>query len=83
MDDTILIENKWYVLATSSRADDRTLGLKQGETFGLFDRHGDIQHIGGGIQGRLLVTMSSFGGKYGFISTHTMLSFSLVVAQPG
>lgn len=51
MDDTILIENKWYVLATSSRADDRTLGLKQGETFGLFDRHGDIQHIGIGDQG--------------------------------
>jgi hypothetical protein len=51
MDDAILIEDKWYVLATSSRADDRTLVLKQGETFGLFDRHGDIQHIGIGDQG--------------------------------
>jgi len=51
MDDAILIEEKWYVLATSSRADDRTRVLKQGETFGLFDRHGDIQHIGIGDQG--------------------------------
>lgn len=51
MDDAILIDEKWYVLATSSRADDRTRVLKQGETFGLFDRHGDIQHIGIGDQG--------------------------------
>ncbi len=51
MDDAILIEEKWYVLATSSRADDRTRVLKQGDTFGLFDRHGDIQHIGIGDQG--------------------------------
>lgn len=51
MDDAIQIENKWYVLATSSRADDRTRVLKHGDTFALFDRHGDIQHIGIGDQG--------------------------------
>ncbi|MDH5392482.1 MAG: amylo-alpha-1,6-glucosidase [Gammaproteobacteria bacterium] len=51
MDDAILIKKKWYVLATSSRADDRTRVLKQGDTFGLFDRHGDVQHIGIGDQG--------------------------------
>lgn len=51
MDDVIRIDDKWYVLATSSRADDRTRVLKHGETFGLFDRHGDIQHIGIGEQG--------------------------------
>lgn len=51
MDDVILIDDKWYVLASSSRADDRTRVLKHGETFGLFDRYGDIQHIGIGDQG--------------------------------
>ncbi len=51
MQEIIRIEDKWYVLATSSRADDRTRVLKQGDTFGLFDRHGDIQPIGFGEQG--------------------------------
>ena len=39
------------MLATSSQADDRTRVLKQGETFCLFDCHGDIQYIGNGEQG--------------------------------
>jgi len=51
MKDVIQINDQWYVLATSSRTDDRTLVLKQGESFGLFDRYGDIQHIGLGEQG--------------------------------
>ena len=51
MEDVIRIDDQWYVLATSSRADDRTRVLKHGETFGLYDRHGDIQHIGIGEQG--------------------------------
>src|ERR671918_722842 len=51
MQELIQVEDKWYVLATSSRADDRTRVLKHGETFGLFDRHGDIQVLGAGEQG--------------------------------
>jgi glycogen debranching enzyme len=51
MDDIVQIDNRWYVLATSSRADDRTRVLKHGETFGLFDRYGDIQNLGIGEQG--------------------------------
>lgn len=51
MKDVIQIDDQWYVLATSSRADDRTRVLKEGESFGLFDRYGDIQHIGLGEQG--------------------------------
>jgi glycogen debranching enzyme len=51
MDDVVQIEDRWYVLATSSRADDRTRVLKHGDTFGLFDRYGDIQHVGSGEQG--------------------------------
>lgn len=51
MDDVILIDDQWYVLATSSRTDDSKRVLKQGETFALFDRYGDIQHIGIGDHG--------------------------------
>ncbi len=51
MDDVIRIDDQWYVLAASSRADDQKRVLKQGETFALFDRFGDIQHIGMGEQG--------------------------------
>ncbi len=51
MKDVIQVEDQWYVLATSSRTDDRTQVLRHGETFALFDRYGDIQHIGIGEQG--------------------------------
>ncbi|KAI3597208.1 hypothetical protein D8I24_6874 (plasmid) [Cupriavidus necator H850] len=51
MHETIRIENRWYVLATSSHADDRTRVLKHGDTFGVFDRFGDIHSIGTGDQG--------------------------------
>jgi glycogen debranching enzyme len=51
MEDVIRHDNQWYVLARSSRADDRTRTLKHGETFGVFDRFGDIQHLGLGDQG--------------------------------
>lgn len=51
MKDVIQVDNQWYVLATSSRADDRTRVLKEGESFALFDRHGDIHSIAGGEQG--------------------------------
>lgn len=51
MEDVIQIDDEWYVLATSSRTDDRTRVLKHGETFGMFDRYGDIEHIGIGEQG--------------------------------
>ncbi|MFY9842426.1 MAG: amylo-alpha-1,6-glucosidase [Terriglobales bacterium] len=51
MEDVIQIENQFYVLATSSLADDRTRVLKWGETFGVFNRLGDIESIGLGEQG--------------------------------
>ena len=52
--DVIQIDDHWYVLATSSRADDRTWVLKQDDIFGVFDRYGDIQHLGIGEQGLYL-----------------------------
>ncbi len=44
-------ENKHYVLATSSFADQRTMILKEGESFAIFDWHGDIHQLGAGKQG--------------------------------
>ncbi len=50
-DDIIEIAEQHYILATSSRADDRNCVLKQGDTFGVFDRFGDVRAIGLGEQG--------------------------------
>ena len=47
----IEVENKYYILATSSLADQRTMVLKQGESFGIFDSLGDIHQVGSGTQG--------------------------------
>ncbi len=43
--------DEWQIVAPSSRADERTLVLKHGHTFALFDRHGDVTHAGLGEQG--------------------------------
>lgn len=51
MDDVIRVEDQYYILATSSLADDRTRVLKYGETFAIFDRHGDMQPLEIGEQG--------------------------------
>ena len=40
-----------YLLVSSTRVDDRTRVLKYGDTFGVYDRHGDVQQIGNGEQG--------------------------------
>lgn len=47
----IEVENKYYILATSSLADQRTLVLKEGDSFGIFDWLGDIHQVGTGTQG--------------------------------
>lgn len=49
--DIIRAEDEFYILATSALADDRTRVLKHGDTFAVFDRHGDIQPVGLGEQG--------------------------------
>jgi len=49
--DVIEIDNQYYVLATSSLADDRSRVLKYGKTFGVFNRFGDIESLGLGEQG--------------------------------
>jgi glycogen debranching enzyme len=51
LEDVIQIKDQFYVLATSSLADDRTRVLKWGETFAVFNRLGDVESIGLGEQG--------------------------------
>lgn len=51
MNDVITVHDKFYLLATSYLADDRTQVLKHGDTFAVFDRYGDVQTIGLGEQG--------------------------------
>jgi glycogen debranching enzyme len=51
VDSIIHVNDQYYILATSSLIDDRTRVLKQGDTFGVFDRYGDIQNVGLGEQG--------------------------------
>jgi len=49
--DIIRIKEKYYVLASSALADDRTRVLKYGDTFGVFNRYGDIEAVGHGQLG--------------------------------
>ncbi|MGH7726447.1 MAG: amylo-alpha-1,6-glucosidase [Candidatus Eiseniibacteriota bacterium] len=51
MGEIIHVNDRFYILATSARVDERTRVLKQGETFGVFDRNGDVQPVGLGEQG--------------------------------
>jgi glycogen debranching enzyme len=50
-EDVIQIAEHFYIRATSSRADERTRVLKDADTFGVFDRYGDVHTIGLGEQG--------------------------------
>jgi glycogen debranching enzyme len=49
--DIIRFQDKFYVLASSSLADNRTRVLKYGETFGVFNCYGDIETVGQGQLG--------------------------------
>ena len=51
MSEVIQVGSQYYILATSSRADDRTWVLKSGDSFAVLDRYGDIQPLGLGEQG--------------------------------
>jgi glycogen debranching enzyme len=44
--DILEIEDRYYILATSSLADEQDRVLKHGETFAVFDRYGDIKPVG-------------------------------------
>ncbi|MCZ6775357.1 MAG: amylo-alpha-1,6-glucosidase [Ignavibacteria bacterium] len=46
MDEVIRVKDQFYILASSSVADEQTRVLKHAETFAVFDRHGDIRPLG-------------------------------------
>src|SRR5256885_3763367 len=45
-DEIIRVNDAYYILATSTRVDDRRRVLKHGAPFGVFDRYGDIENVG-------------------------------------
>ena len=45
------IEGRYYILATSSPVDENAGVLKHGDSFAVFDRHGDVRPIGLGEEG--------------------------------
>jgi glycogen debranching enzyme len=49
--DIVEIENRYYILASSSLAAEVDRVLKHGETFAVFDRYGDIKPVGVGEHG--------------------------------
>jgi glycogen debranching enzyme len=51
MEEIIQLQEQHYILATGSRADDRTRVLKDGESFAVFDRSGAIRPVGLGEMG--------------------------------
>ncbi len=51
LSDVVQLGSEYYILATSPRADDRTWVLKDGDTFAVLDRYGDIYPLGLGEQG--------------------------------
>jgi glycogen debranching enzyme len=51
MNDIIQLENKYYISVNSSYADDRVKVLNHTNTFGIFDRWGDVKLLGEEVQG--------------------------------
>src|SRR5690606_28027163 len=49
--DVIEVHDRYYILATSDRVDDRTRVLKNGETFAVLDRRGEAHALGRGELG--------------------------------
>src|SRR6266542_1252118 len=49
--EVIRVRNEFYIRSSSARVDVRTRVLKQGETFAVFDRFGDIETFGTGELG--------------------------------
>jgi len=51
MEDVIQVHDQFYILATASRASERTAVLQHGDTFAVFDLFGDMGSFGLGEQG--------------------------------
>jgi hypothetical protein len=46
MEEITQVREQYYILATTSRTDDRARVLKHGESFAVFDRGGSIRPVG-------------------------------------
>jgi glycogen debranching enzyme len=51
MDETIQVNDQFYILATSPRAEENARVLKHGDTFAVFDHFGDLRPVGMGEEG--------------------------------
>jgi glycogen debranching enzyme len=51
MEEVIKVQDQYYIVASAARADERSRVLKQGDTFAVFDRFGDVVPIGLGEEG--------------------------------
>ncbi len=49
--DLVVIDDRYYILAPSPRVDEHSRVLKHGETFAVFDRMGDVRSLGLGEEG--------------------------------
>ena len=49
--EVIRVRDEFYIRSSSPRVDVRTRALKQGDTFAVFDRFGDIDTFGSGELG--------------------------------
>ena len=83
----VQIGDAHYILATSALADNRTFVLKHGDTFGIFNPYGDIQHIGLGEQGlyhagaRFLSRFEfNFGDAHPFLLSSTVSQENALLA---
>lgn len=69
MSEVVNLEDRVYVLATSVIVDDRRAILKDGDTFAVFDRRGDIQPLGLKEQG-LFHTGTRFLSQWELLINH-------------
>src|SRR5205814_4125415 len=51
VEDLIQVQDQFYILATASRAGERSAVLQHNDTFAVFDPYGDIGSLGTGEQG--------------------------------
>src|SRR5262245_42158978 len=54
MDDASAVQNQYYILASLSKATERTLVLQHDDTFAVFDLHGDMGNLETSEQGLYL-----------------------------
>src|SRR5438094_9065432 len=85
--EVIRVHNEFYIRSSSARVDVRTRVLKQGDTFAVFDRFGDIETFGTGELGlyyqdtRFLSRLTlRLGKERPLVLSHTVRADNAVMA---